>query len=181
MLIRLRFRSVPLRTQLTLLAVMLTVALCTAHTRPAAAQPTPPAQLAAAGIEGSWSLRFPAEEPTSRQLAAFLPGGVVVATNAPGFSEETAGGGRVHSADGLGAWTSLGDGRYAFTVVFLYFDAEENNWGALTVDGVVTLDPSGNQFSGTFSVTVTDTADMPLFSSQNEPITGSRIRPRTGG
>ena len=181
MLTRLCFPMAHLRMPPTLLVAVLTLAVGVGHTQPIAAQPAPPAQQPTAGLAGSWSLSFPSEEPTSRQLAAFLPGGVVVATNAPFFSEESAAGGRVHSADGLGAWTSLDGGRYAFTVVFLYFDAEENNWGALTIDGVVTLDASGNQFSGTFSVAVTDTVDMPLFTSQDEPITGTRIRPGTGG
>ncbi len=171
------FPLAPLRAPLVVLAAVLAIALGAAHVSSVTAQPAATAQRPAVSIEGSWSLAFPNEEPTSRQLAAFLPGGVVVATNAPSFSEATAARGRVHSTDGLGSWERLGDGRYAFTVVFLYFDAEENNWGALSIDGVVALDASGEQFRGTFGVTVTDTADLPLFTSQNEPLTGTRIRP----
>ncbi len=172
------------RAPLAAIALVLAIVVGAVHTPSAAAQPAPQAQRPAAGtasIEGSWSLSFPNEEATTRQLAAFLPGGVVIATNAPSFSEETAAGGRVHSAEGLGAWERLADGRYAFTVVFLYFDAEENNWGALTIDGVVTLDADGDQFSGTFSVGVTDALGTELFTDEEDHLTGSRIRPQTRG
>ena len=134
-----------------------------------------------ASIEGSWSLDFPNEEPPRRQLAAFLPGGVGVLTNAPTFSDESAGGGRVHSTEGLGAWANLGDGRYALRVVFLYFDAEEAPWGALTVEGVLTLDPSGDRVEGAFDVAVVSAEGTPLFAAEGEPVTGARIRPRSGG
>ena len=138
-----------------------------------AAQPT-----ASATIEGSWSLDFPNETATSRQLVAFLPGGVVIATNAPSFSEATAAGGRVHSTEGLGAWVSLGEGRYAFIVVFLYFDPDEEPWGTLTVEGVLTLDPAGDHLHGTFRVALTSAAGMPVFAAEEEPLVGARIRPR---
>ena len=131
-----------------------------------------------ASIEGSWSLGFPNEDPSRRQLAAFLPGGVVVVTNAPTFSEESAEGGRVHSTEGLGAWASLGDGTYALRVVFLYFDAEEAPWGALTLEGVLTLDPSGDRVEGAFDVAVVSAEGTPLFAAEGDPVTGVRIRPR---
>jgi hypothetical protein len=111
---------------------------------------------------------------------AFLPGGVVIGTNAPSFSEETAAGGRVHSTDGLGSWVRLSDGRYVFTLVYLYFDAEENNWGDLTVDGHVTLDPGGDGFSGTYAVTVTDALSVMVFTAEGSPFSGARLRPRGG-
>jgi hypothetical protein len=133
----------------------------------------------AASIEGSWSLGFPNEDPARRQLAAFLPGGVVVVTNAPTFSEESASGGRVHSTEGLGAWASLGDGGYALRVVFLYFDAEEAPWGVLTLEGVLTLDPSGDRLEGTFDVAVVNAEGTSLFVVEGEPVSGARIRPRS--
>ena len=128
-------------------------------------------------IVGTWALTFPVEEQVSRQLIAFLPGGVVMATNAPTFSEESAPGGRVHSTEGLGAWEALGEGRYAFRVVFLYFDAEENDWGALTVDGHVTVDAAGDHFAGSFGVSLTDAAGSPLIAEVDEPVLGTRVRP----
>jgi hypothetical protein len=45
----------------------------------------------------------------------------------------------------------------------------------------VTLDPSGEGFSGMFRAGVTSTAGMPLFDGPEEPLTGARIRPGTGG
>ena len=161
----------PLRL-LVLLGVVLALAFGATESRALAAQPEP-------SIEGTWMLSFPNDDPTLRHLAAFLPGGVVMATNAPTFSEESAHGGRVHSTEGLGVWVRLDDGRYAFTVVYLYYDVEEQPWGTLTVDGVVTLDASGNRFRGTFNVDVVDAIGALLFSSQDEPIAGTRVRVRT--
>jgi hypothetical protein len=156
-------RLSPLLIVLAVLAAMLPGA-------PARAQEADP-------IVGSWTLAFPAGEPGSRQLVAFQAGGVVAATNAPTFGEPSAPGGRVHSTDGLGAWESLGGGRYAFTVIFLYFDAEEVDWGSLTVDGLVALDPAGDHFAGSFRVTVTDAAGMLVHAADEEPVVGARIRP----
>jgi hypothetical protein len=157
------------------LAALLLVALGAAAPRTAAAQEsnTP-------AIVGSWSVGFPNEELNSRHLASFLPGGVVLMTNAPVFAEPTVAGDQIYSTAGHGAWERRADGSYAFTVLFLYFDAEEENWGTLTVDGVVTLDATGEAFAGTFRAVVTDAAGGPLFTGEEEPLTGARIRPGAG-
>ena len=165
---RSRHQFVPL----ALVAVVLAVALGAIAPRITAAAAGQPAS-----IEGSWTLDFPSDEAAGQQLAAFFPGGIVVATNAPTFADESAAGGRVHSTDGLGAWRSLGNGRYAFRVVFLYFDAEEQPWGTVTVDGVVTLDATGDHFSGTFRVHATSVHGMILDTEEDEPIVGARILP----
>lgn len=156
-----------------LTAVVVTVTLAAPATGSALAQPAePPA------ITGSWTLGFPNDDPTSRHLASFLPGGVVLMTNAPVFAEAAVAGDQIYSTAGHGAWIRLDDGRYAFTVVFLYFDAAEENWGTLTVHGLVMLDSSGDSFTGTFTATATDAAGGPLFAGEDEPLTGARIRPR---
>ena len=157
------------------LAFILAVALSATYTT-VGAQPMPRAQGVAPTIEGSWSIGFPNEEPTSRQLASFLPGGVVLSTNAPTFEEEELGG-RVYSTEGHGAWAPLGSGRYAFTIVFLYFNGDEENVVSVTIEGVVTLDASGDSFRGTYSFAATSADGTPVFSVEAEPLTGTRIRP----
>ena len=154
------------------LAALLLVLLSTAVPR------TVVAQDASAAIVGSWSVGFPNEELNSRHLASFLPGGVVLMTNAPVFPEPTVAGDQIYSTAGHGAWERRADGGYAFTVLFLYFDAQEENWGTLSVDGVVTLDASGDAFTGTFRAAATDAAGGPLFTGEEEPLTGARIRPQ---
>ena len=161
-------RCVPL----ALLTVVLAIAFIVTAPRTTVAAAGQPAS-----IEGSWTLDFPDDPSAGQQLAAFFPGGIVVATNAPTFTDESAAGGRVHSTDGLGAWMSLGGGRYSFRVVFLYFDAEEQPWGSVTVEGVVTLDATGDHFTGTFRVHATSVHGMILDTDHDEPIVGARIRP----
>src|SRR5947209_7461893 len=127
------------------LAALLMLAPGAVPSQIAVAQTTQPAQ--PRGIEGSWTLNFPSEDedPTHHQLVAFLPGGVVIATNAPTFTDESVPGGRVLSSQGLGSWEAAGAGRFAFTVVFLYFEQDETPWGALTVAGDVALDSAGDR------------------------------------
>jgi hypothetical protein len=135
-------------------------------------------------IVGTWSVAFPNDDPTTRQLMSFLSDGVVLATNAPTFVADMETGERIYSSAGHGAWVNLDDGRYAFTLVFLYFEDDEDNWGSLTIDGVVTLDPSGDRFEGSFTVTVAAETGMPLFigeADDSQPITGARVRVRPAG
>lgn len=159
---------------LAILAAVIAVAAGLALPNVAAAQPS-----TGAPIEGSWSLAFPNEDVTSRQLVSFLPGGIVLATNAPAFADETVAGDLIYSSAGHGAWTALGGGRYSFTLIFLYFDGNEDNWASLTLDGEVTLDASGDAFTGNFTAAVTSAAGMPLFTGESEPLAGARIRPRS--
>lgn len=158
-----------------LLAVALFAVAGAAAPRRAAAQ-----EGETATIVGSWSLGFPNDDPGSRHLASFLPGGIVLMTNAPVFTEESVTGDQIYSTAGHGAWERREDGSYAFTVVFLYFDAAEENWGTLTVDGVVTLDASGDSFTGSFAATATDEEGGPLLTTEEEPLSGARIRARSG-
>ncbi len=157
------------------LALILAIALGATYST-VDAQSAPQAQRITPTIEGSWSIGFPNEDPTSRQLASFLPGGVALSTNAPTFEEEELGG-RVYATAGHGAWAALGGGRYAFTIVFLYFSGDEENVVSVTIEGVVTLDASGDSFRGTYTFAVASADGTPIFSAEAEPLTGTRIRP----
>ncbi len=162
---------------LALLAT-LAAALVALHPTSIAAQPAPPAQRIALGLEGSWIVDLSTEGEIDLNLISILPGGVALATNAPSFVDEQTGE-RVYSTAGHGAWAPLGGNRYGFTVVFLYFSGAEENLFTLTVEGAVTLDTSGNRFSGTYGVAGSTAAGMPIFAEEGLPITGTRIRPPT--
>jgi hypothetical protein len=166
-------RRVPLISFALLTATLLTFAAAAVPHSVAAQEGEAPT------IVGSWSLGFPNDDPSSRHLASFLPDGVVLMTNAPVFTEESVARDQIYSTAGHGAWIRQDDGSYAFTVLFLYFDAAEENWGTLTVDGVVTLDPSGDSFTGTFLAAATDEDGGPLLTTEEEPLSGARIIPRS--
>jgi hypothetical protein len=129
----------------------------------------------ATGIEGSWLVRLP-DFGDEHQLASFLPGGVVLATNTPVEPDED-GGGRAYATPGHGAWTSLGGDRYAFTFTGLAFDDEAALLGMFIIDATVTLDATGDQFSGSLTVRERLPSGEEVFASPPLAIEGTRIRP----
>ncbi|MGH2588915.1 MAG: hypothetical protein ACRDJE_28660 [Dehalococcoidia bacterium] len=142
---------------------------------------TPPHARAqpATGIEGSWLVRLP-DFGDEHQLASFLPGGVVLATNTPVEPDEE-GDGRSYTTPGHGAWTSLGDDRYAFTFVSLAFDGDATFVSMITVDATVTLDATGERFSGSLTIRGMLPSGQEVFASPPFAIEATRIRPPVGG
>jgi hypothetical protein len=132
----------------------------------------------ATSIEGSWLVRLP-DFGDEHQLASFLPGGVMLATNTPVEPDEE-GGGRAYQTPGHGAWTSLGDGRYAFTFTNLGFDDDGTFVSMSIIDATVTLDASGERFSGSLTVRGMLPSGQEVFASPPFSIEATRIRPPTG-
>lgn len=167
-----RARSVAWRiTALALVALALGALGLTP--RPATAQPTPQA-----GIERSWLVRLP-DMGEEHQLASFLPGGVVLATNTP-VERDQRSGAREYNTPGHGAWASLGGGRYAFTFVALIFDEDGTFTAMFNVDATVTLDTNGDRFSGSLTVRGMLPSGEQVFASPEFAIEATRIRPPAG-
>ena len=122
------------------------------------------AEPAAAGgaprLVGAWLIRGNPDTPAQREVGVFTADGLAFRSSAPsslapppdaappGFLPP--GTTQLYSSQDFGVWELLGDREYAIRFVSLLYDEQGNNLGALFfLDMRVTLDVSGNAFTGT--------------------------------
>lgn len=167
------------------LAFSLAVALLASMPQTARAEPVA-AGGGATSLVGAWIIHGNPDNPAQREVGVFTADGLAFRTSTPSSlpppPEEAPPGflppgtTRLFGSQDYGVWESLGGREYAIRWVSILYDEQGGNLGALfTLDCHVTLDATGNAFTGTGTgrLSLPDGATIDVFGSV--PFTATRL------
>jgi hypothetical protein len=144
-----------------------------------AARPKGVAAQTPASIVGSWIITFPdgLDDPNAHQVTSFTADGIMINGGPPSSPPSTSGGPptRLYTTVGLGAWTQIAGGQFRAT--FAQAEVDESGTFSDLVKVVATVGVTGNTFTGSFTVLVTDAGGNVLFDSMGPAghVNGTRI------
>lgn len=119
------------------------------------------------GFVGSWLVSPTIDEATAVALTTFTADGTILTSNRPTQAAPPAlGAGPILQSLGHGRWEATGSNEATVTFVFLQTDPSGAYLGTRTIRGRLTLDPSGDRWSGEFSATIADAAGSVLAESK---------------
>jgi hypothetical protein len=119
-------------------------------------------------VVGSWFVTVtPSVMPAFVGLITSSADGGLIETNALTLASSL-------ESPGHGQWIRIKPGRYAMTFVNLEVNPDGSFAGTGKVRSTVTLDPSGNELSGTFQVDIFDPNGVLLFSDSGT-VSATRI------
>jgi hypothetical protein len=141
---------------------------------PLAAQDAPP-PADGHGLVGSWrgDVTF-TQGPPSYSVGTLDSDGTIVVSIPPVMPRPGAPGDVLYASSAYGAWEATGADSAIVSLVGLVADGQGNAFGAVTIRASVALDPSGETFSGSNVVTITDVAGHTVATRQGT-IQGTRI------
>jgi len=155
-------------------AVMLFGFIAPGRTGPTAAQDATP-MAESQGFVGSWQVIVSfAEGPPGRSLGTIDADGTIVASIPPVMPWPGAPGDVLFLSSAHGAWEATGADSAIVTFVALVADGQGNLFGTATFRASATLDPEGETFSGSNTVTIADEAGNTVATRQGT-IQGTRI------
>ena len=146
--------------------------------RAMAQQAAPVPSTGSAILTGSWivAVSFDGSTPlTLPNLVCFAADGTM-SVAAPPLLPELPGAGRNQDAfsGGIGAWTQSGNGNAEARFAFLVTSADGTLASINTVRQSIALDPSGDEYNGTFTLDIADAAGT-ISSTATGKIQGNRI------
>ena len=128
------------------------------------------------GIVGAWFVTtLLGGAPPSPNMTSFYADGTVLTSNRPVYPPAAEGGVPEARSAGHGAWIANDDGTVDFTCVVLVADVNGTYLGQRTLQGHLTLDPSGDSWTAPFTATVTDPSGA-VASSGPGSATATRIK-----
>ena len=109
------------------------------------------------GIVGAWFVTSVVEgQPPSPNMTSFYADGTVLTSNRPVYPPATAGGTPEARSAGHGAWIANPDGTVDFVFVVLVSDTSGTYLGTRTLQGRLTLAPSGDAWTAPYTAAITD-------------------------
>ena len=133
-------------------------------------------------LEGSWRVTVtpPGGAPSFRGLITFnKDGGLVASAQGDVLLNAPPGVPPVATA-GHGAWEKIGSRRYAFTFLQILYDADGGYQGEVKIRHKITLNNSGNRWSGQLQSEIFDADGNVVFSgSGTEHATRIEVEPLT--
>src|SRR5215211_8099319 len=128
------------------------------------------------GIVGAWFVTtLLGGAPPSPNMTSFYADGTVLTSNRPVYPPAAEGGVPEARSAGHGAWIANDDGTVDFTFVVIVADVNGTYLGQRTLQGHLTLDPSGDSWTAPFTATVTDPSGA-VASSGLGSATATRIK-----
>jgi hypothetical protein len=147
-------------------AIVLFGLIASGRTGPTAAQDGTPVGVGK-GFVGSWQVIASfAEGPPSRSLGTIDADGTIVTSIPPVMPWPGAPGDVLFLSSAHGAWEATGSDSAIVTFVGLVADGQGNLFGTATIRASITLDPDGETFSGSNTVTIADAAGNTVATRQ---------------
>jgi hypothetical protein len=117
-------------------------------------------------IVGAWFVTTLLDgQPPSPNMTSFYADGTVLTSNRPVYPPATEGAVPEARSAGHGAWIANDDGTVDFTFVVLVADVDGTYLGQRTLQGRLTLDPTGDTWTAPFTATVLDPTGVVVRSS----------------
>jgi hypothetical protein len=155
-------------------AIVVSVLIALGRTGPTAAQDGTP-MAAGKGFVGSWQVIVSfAEGPPGHSIGTIDADGTIVASVPPVMPWPGAPGDVLFLSSAHGAWKVAGADSAIVTFVALVADGQGNQFGTATFRASPTLDPDGETFSGSNTVTIADEAGN-IVATRQGTIQGTRI------
>jgi hypothetical protein len=155
-------------------AIVLFGLIASGRTGPTAAQDGTPIA-AEKGFIGSWQVTVSfAEGPPGRSLGTIDADGTIVVSIPPVMPWPGAAGDVLFLSSAHGAWEATGSDSAIVTFVGLVADGQGTLFGTATIRASITLNPDGETFSGSNTVTIADEAGNTM-ATRRGTIQGTRI------
>jgi len=134
-------------------------------------------------IVGAWFVTTLLDgQPPSPNMTSFYADGTVLTSNRPVFPQAPGAAAPEARSAGHGAWVANDDGTVDFTFLVLTADVNGTYLGQRSLRGHLTLDGSGDAWSGPFSATVTDASGTVISESVGQAeATRIKVMPMEAG
>lgn len=129
-------------------------------------------------MTGLWIVNPYPDNPTARELALLTSDGFMFSSNSPTMpaaqGEAPPGVSRLFNSQGFGVWQAQPNGTVAFNFLEITYDPDGDYLGTTSIHGTLSLGPSANSFSGSYTVTVTLPDGTSMDGEGPTPVTGTR-------